>query len=96
MDHQTVGLVGGIVGGAGGLLGAVVGTYVDLKKTKDPRQRAFMIRAAVAGWLGVAAFLLLPMPWRPLFWLVCVPSLLYFVRKRQVALNAEEARGLVR
>ncbi len=101
MDSQAiVGILawgGGILGGVVGVLGGLYGTHRSIKATNGLRERAFVIRASVACGLGVSAFLacliLLPMPWRPLLWLVYMPSLFYFIRKwneRQVLARAED------
>ena len=51
------GIVGGIVGGVFGLLGGIVGTYFSVRNTAGPRERSFMIRVAIVGWIFVTAFL---------------------------------------
>lgn len=85
MDNQQIGLVGGIAGGVLGVLGGIVGTYFSLRNTNGPKERAFMIRAAVYCWIGVSAFLgclfLLPQPWRSLLWLPYMPMLFLFIKK---------------
>lgn len=48
--------IGPIVGGGIGLLGAVFGTYVTVKHTQGPRERAFAIKASVFGWIMVLLF----------------------------------------
>jgi hypothetical protein len=45
--------LGSLIGIAGGL----VGTYFSIRNTRGPRERAFMIRAAILCWLLVTAFL---------------------------------------
>ncbi len=73
MDTPSVGLIGGIVGAVIGTCGGIIGTYFSLKGVRGPRERAFMIRASAAIWLGVIAFLaamwLVPSPHRFLLWL---------------------------
>jgi hypothetical protein len=68
MDDRMVGLVGGIGGGVIGVIGGLIGTYISIKNTHGPKERAFITRAAVLCWLAVAAFvaaaLLLPSIWR--------------------------------
>jgi hypothetical protein len=84
MDGRLVGLVGGIAGGLLGVMGGIVGTYFGIKNTNGPRERAFAIRAAALCWLGVSTFLaclfLVPSTWRPLLWVVYLPSLCWFIR----------------
>jgi len=90
-------LVGGIVGSVGGVLGGLVGTYFSLKNTNGPKERAFMIWAAVLCWLGISAFLtcllLLPITWNWLVWIAYWPSLFWGVKKgneRQIRYRAED------
>jgi uncharacterized membrane protein YfcA len=52
------GLIGGIAGGVVGILGGVIGTYFGITNTKGPRERAFAIKASIAGWVLVLAFVL--------------------------------------
>jgi hypothetical protein len=81
MAPETVGWIGGIGGGLLGTLGGAVGTYFGVKNTAGPRERAFMVKAAAAGWIAVAMFLgalmLTPQPYSFLLWLpylVVLPS----------------------
>lgn len=84
MDGRVVGLVGGIAGGVIGVLGGIVGTYFGVKNTHGLEERAFAIRAAALCWLGVSTFLaclfLLTPPWRPLLWVVYLPSQFWLIR----------------
>ena len=84
MDDRMVGLVGGIAGSVIGEMGGLVGTYFSIKTTNGPRERAFMVRAAVLCWLGITAFLaglfLMPRPWNMLLWAVYVPALMVFIQ----------------
>ena len=56
---MDVGLVGGIIGSIMGLAGGALGTYASIKNTGGPRERQFMVRAAIAAWVGIALFLVL-------------------------------------
>src|SRR5262247_1439649 len=92
------GLMGGIVGGSVGLLGGVIGTYASIKNTSGPRERAFMIRAAIVTWIGVTVFLvlllLLPRPYNFLLWIpyaIALPVAILWCNRRQLAIRAEEA-----
>lgn len=92
------GLIGGIVGGSVGLLGGVIGTYASIKNTNGPRERAFMIKAAVMTWIGVTLFLallfLLPRPYNFLLWIpyaIALPLGIRWCNRRQQAIRAEEA-----
>lgn len=63
--------VGGIIGSVIGILGGVVGTYFSIKNTNGPRERRFMIRAALVAWfvLGLTAVAMLLSPeWRAWAW----------------------------
>jgi len=89
-------LVGGIVGSLIGIAGGVIGTYFGIKNTNGPRERAFMIRSAVACCLGVVLFfavtVLLP-PMRLGIGLVCIilfPFVIRYMNKRQKAIRREE------
>lgn len=95
---MNTGLVGGIAGGVIGLLGGVVGTYFSIRNTSGPRERSFMIRAAIAAWIMVTAFLLglfmLPPPFNFLLWLpygIALPLGILWCNRRQRRIQAEEA-----
>ncbi len=97
MDGRLVGLVGGIAGGVLGVMGGIVGTYFSIKNTNGPKERAFMVRAAILCWLGISVFLvclfLLPLLWRLLLWLIYTPSLFWFIRwanQRQALARVED------
>jgi hypothetical protein len=95
---MNAGLVGGMIGGVIGLLGGVVGTYYSIRNTSGPRERSFMIRAAIAVWIMVTAFLLgvfmLPPPFNFLLWLpygIALPLGILWCNRRQRRIQAEEA-----
>lgn len=89
--------VGGIAGGLIGLAGAVFGTYLSVRNTHGPRERAFMIRAVAVIWVGGLAFLGLllglPDPYRWFAWLpysVLLPlGIVYGNRRHQAIRQAE-------
>src|ERR1017187_7363966 len=56
MNPGLIGLIGGIVGGIVGVAGGLLGTYLSIKNTKGPRERAFVIKASIACWIFVLAF----------------------------------------
>jgi hypothetical protein len=100
MDPGTIGLIGGIGGGAIGVMGGVMGTYFSVKNTAGPRERAFVIRAAVLCWTFVVAFLAAlwwtPMPYQALWWGLYGISLPLAIRawnRRQAEIRREEAAG---
>jgi hypothetical protein len=97
-DGQLAGLIGGVVGGGVGLLGGVLGTYFSIKNTRGPRERAFVVRAAVACWLLVLAFLagmyLIPAWYNQLLWLPYAALLLLGIRawnRAQFRIRREES-----
>ena len=90
--------VGAIAGTLLGILGGVFGTWCSITSTQSPRERAFMVKAAVATWLGVGAFvaglLLLPSPYNHLLWIpyaVVLPLSIAWLNRQQAALRAETA-----
>jgi len=50
------GPVGEIIGGVIGFAGGALGTYTSIKNTRGARERQFMVRVAVAAWLGITLF----------------------------------------
>lgn len=60
MEPQMAGLIGGIAGGAIGLMGGAIGTYFSIKNVRTEAERRFMIRCAVAMWIGLVGFVILP------------------------------------
>lgn len=96
MDVSTV---GGIIGGMIGLAGGAVGTYVSIKNTGGPRERQFMVRVAIAAWIGITLFLVLlfvlPSPYRWFIWIpygVTLPLAIVFLNRKQQAIRSEEER----
>jgi hypothetical protein len=55
-SEQLTGLVGGLVGSLIGVIGGLIGTYCSIKNTNGPRERAFVIRAALICWALVLFF----------------------------------------
>jgi len=91
------GVIGGIVGAAIGFAGGLVGTYFSIRNTESPRERAFVIRAAIWLWAAVGTFLallfLLPSPWRYLMWVpygLFFPLAIIYWNKRQTNIRKEE------
>jgi hypothetical protein len=92
--------IGAIAGGLFGVLGGALGTYLSIKNTHGPRERAFMIRASMTAWLLVAVFLvglwLIPGWYRFLLWIPYVPLLIWGVLKwnsTQARIRREESAG---
>ena len=97
---MDVGTVGGIIGGVLGLAGGVVGTYASIRNTGGPRERQFMVRAAVAAWVGITLFLallfVLPNPYRWLIWIpygVALPLAIISLNRKQQAIRSDEERS---
>ena len=44
---SLVGWVGAIVGSSVGVLGGIIGTYLAIKNTKGPRERAYVVKASI-------------------------------------------------
>ena len=96
---MDVGLVGGIIGGIIGLTGGAVGTYASIKNTGGPRERQFMVRAAIVVWIGVTLFLVLlfvlPSPYRWLIWIpygAALPLTIVLLNRKQQAIRSNEER----
>lgn len=68
--------IGGIIGSVLGILGGLVGTYFSIRNTNSPRERRFVIRAAilVCFALGLTALAVFYLPTlRALAWVpICV------------------------
>ena len=97
---MDVGTVGGIIGGVIGVAGGAVGTYASIKNTSGPRERQFMVRAAVAVWVGITLFLallfVLPSPYRWLIWIpygVALPLAIVSLNRKQQAIRSDEERS---
>lgn len=96
---MDAGTVGGIIGGAIGLAGGAVGTYASIKNTGGPRERQFMVRVAVAAWVGISIFLVLLFvltgPYRWLIWIpyvVVLPLAIVSLNRKQQAIRSDEQR----
>jgi low temperature requirement protein LtrA len=96
---MDLGMVGGTVGGIFGLVGGAVGTYASIKNTRGPRERQFMVLAAIAAWVGVSLFLVLlfvlPSPYRWLIWIpyaVVLPLAIVSLNRKQREIRSEEER----
>lgn len=94
---MDVGLIGGIVGTLGGVVGGVAGTYFGIKNTHSPKERAFVVRAAVLLWIGVIAFVLLmlwlPSPYKYLLWIpyaILLPYSVFSLNRRISQIRQDE------
>ena len=96
---MNAGVVWGTVGGIVGMLGGLVGTYCSVKNTAGPRERTFMIRVSVVGWLAVILFLVLilrlPSPMKFLLWIpyaIGLPVAVRSLNRRRQEIRASEQR----
>jgi Ca2+/Na+ antiporter len=92
--------IGGVAGSLIGILGGAYGTWCALQATQGPRERGFMVRAAIGTWILVLAFaaglFLLPTPYNYLLWLLYVPGLVLgvmWLNKQQASIRQQEAAG---
>lgn len=98
--NMDAGTLGGLIGGVLGLAGGAIGTYASIKNTRGPRERQFMVRAAVAAWVGITLFLLLlfvlPNPYRWLVWIpyvVALPVAIISLNRKQQSIRLDEERS---
>jgi hypothetical protein len=96
---MDIGTVGGIIGGTMGLAGGAIGTYASIKNTAGPKERRFMVRVAVVGWILITLFLILlwvlPNPYRWLIWIpygLALPLAIVVLNRKQQAIRSEEER----
>ena len=81
-----------------GVLGGVVGTYFSIRNTNSPRERRFMIRAAVLVWLalGLTALVVYYLPtWRAWVWVpisIMVVVGVPLLNRRQEMIRKEDGR----
>ena len=80
-----------------GLAGAAIGTYLSIRNTSGPRERAFMVRVASVAWAAITAFLvalfLVPFPYKWLLWVAYVPALVTAIlwsNRRQRRIRTDE------
>jgi len=89
----------GTIGGFGGLAGGIIGTYFSIKNTNGPRERAFMIKASVIGWIAILVFLVLmltlPNPYRYFLWIpygILLPWAIVTGNWKQQRIRVEESQ----
>lgn len=97
MEGSTVAWIGGILGGILGCIGGLIGTYFSIKNTNGPKERAFMIRCVVIGWVAIAVFLallfVLPSPYRYLLWIpygIALPLGIRYGNRKQNMIRESE------
>jgi uncharacterized membrane protein YfcA len=93
-------VIGGIVGGVLGVAGGIFGTYCSIKNTNSSRERAFMIRACVIGWIAILVFLglmfALPNPYRYFLWIpyaILLPLAIVTGNRSQQRIRQEESQN---
>ena len=94
------GTIGGIIGGLGGLAGGIIGTYCSIKNTNGPKERAFMIKACVIGWIAILVFLglmfALPSPYRYFLWIpygILLPIAIVTGNRKQQRIRQKESQN---
>lgn len=92
------GYIGAIAGSTIGILGGIFGTWRSIAATREPRERALMIRAAMGTWIGVAAFLagtlLIAPPYNHLLWVpyaILLPLSIHWLNRRQAQIREQES-----
>ena len=96
MTGSMIGLVGGIIGGILGTAGGLIGTYFSIKNTNGPRERNFMIRAAIVVWIIVVLYValgfLLPSsrPWLNIPYAILLTFGIRHLNRRQSAIKQDE------
>ncbi|MCP4259358.1 MAG: hypothetical protein GY774_17885 [Planctomycetes bacterium] len=91
------GMIGGILGGILGCIGGLVGTYFSIKNTNGPKEKSFMIKVCIIGWIGIILFLvlmfLLPNPYRFYLWIpygIILPIVIIKGNRVQAKIRQEE------
>lgn len=95
---MTAGLIGAIVGSVVGFAGGLFGTYCSIKHTNGPRERAFMIKMSVIGWIAIFIFLglmfVLPSHIRHFLWIpygILLPLAIITLNRRQQEIRQQES-----
>ena len=98
MDSSTLGWLGGIIGGVLGLVGGVIGSYFSIRNTKGPRERSFVVKFVLLGWIAIMVFLLLlftlPGAYKHLLWIpyvILLPVSIRYGNRRQQAIRETES-----
>ena len=93
---MNLGLIGGIAGSLIGVAGGLIGTYFSIKNTNGPRERSFVIRSAIACWVGVSLFIaaVLSLPqerlWIFLAYGILLPLAIRYWSRKQMAIRRAE------
>ena len=99
VEGSTMGWMGGILVGVLGCLGGLIGTYFSIKNTNGPREKAFVIRCVIVGWVAISIFLALlfmtPAPYRHLLWIpygIALPLGIQYGNRKQNMIRESEKR----
>jgi drug/metabolite transporter (DMT)-like permease len=100
MNSETIALVGGIGGSVIGLLGGLFGTYMSIRNSKTPQEKALMVRASIVVWALLTGLIIVPLfltvtgvfprwgfwPTAVVFFILVGP-MIREINKRQIALR---------
>ena len=94
------GLIGGIAGCVIGCIGGIIGTAASIRNTSSKRERAFVVKASIIGWILGIGFLvllfILPTPWRFTLWIpysILLPLGIITWNRKQQRIRDEESKG---
>ncbi len=97
---MDTGLIGGLVGSVIGVMGGLVGTFLSIRNTSGPREKAFTVKASIICWIAIIVFLallfLLPTPWRFFLWIpygILLPLGIVIWNRTQQGIREEESRN---
>ncbi|MBN1816277.1 MAG: hypothetical protein JW828_02890 [Sedimentisphaerales bacterium] len=97
---ELAGWIGGIAGVVIGFAGGIIGTYFGIRNTNGPRERSFMVKAAVVCWVAILGFLALllalPNPYRWFTWIpysILLPLGILYGNRRQQAIRQQESQN---
>ncbi len=95
MDSSMIGWFGGVLG----FLGGAIGTYFSIKNTNGPREKSFMVKCAVVGWIAIIIFLVLmsvlPNPYKYLLWIpygILLPIGIRYGNRKQQGIRESESK----
>ena len=95
---MNMGIIGGIIGSILGLIGGIIGTYFSIKNTNGQKEKAFMIKISIIGWIGIIVFLalmfLLPGHYKFYLWIpygIILPIVIIKGNKIQAKIRQEES-----
>ena len=96
---MKVAWIGGILGAGIGIIGGIVGTCFSIRNTNGPRERSFMVKACIVGWIAIAIFivlmLMLPAPYRYLLWIpygILLPLGIRYGNREQARIRQAESK----